>query len=346
MPERLRRLLGAVLLVGAIAMLVAGCGSDDDSGGSSTQAEQTSDIPAKPESGTFRMGIEPWLGYGPWRVAEKQGLFEKNGLDVKITNFTTDDQINAAFASRKLDGTNIATHTALRFAASGLPVKIVLLEDLSTTADAIIAPKDVASVADLRGKRVAFEEGTTSDILLSYALAQEGMTKDDIKPVPIPAADAGSAFIAGRVDAAVTYEPYLTTALEQDKDAKLLYTAGENPGLVGDVFVVSEETMNEKPGQIAALVKTWDQALTAYEADTTGSQRIIEESVGAEPGDLKTAFDGVKFYNVAQNRSQLGGEYADKTIQDVKKAATDAGLIEGDVEPKDIIVAKFVEASQ
>ena len=92
MPERLRRLLGAVLLVGAIAMLVAGCGSDDDSGGSSTQAEQTSDIPAKPESGTFRMGIEPWLGYGPWRVAEKQGLFEKNGLDVKITNFTTDDR--------------------------------------------------------------------------------------------------------------------------------------------------------------------------------------------------------------------------------------------------------------
>jgi NitT/TauT family transport system substrate-binding protein len=169
------------------------------------------------------------------------------------------------------------------------------------------------------------------------------MSKDDIQPVPIPAADAGSAFIAGRVDAAVTYEPYLTAALKQDKDAKLLYTAGENPGLVGDVFVVSEDTLNEKPGQIAALVKTWDAALDAYEADKPGSQAIIEKSVGAKPGDLKTAFDGVKFYGLAENKTQLSGEYVTKTIEDVKQAATDAGLLEGDVDPKDIIVAKFVE---
>lgn len=328
------------------ALTLAACGGDDEAAttGNGEGGDQTAAAPAKPESGTFRMGIEPWLGYGPWRIAEDKGLFEDNGLDVKITNFNTDDQINAAFAAGRLDGTNIATHTALRFAASGLPIKIVLLEDQSTEADAILSKKDVGSVADLRGKRVAFEEGTTSDILLSYALAQNGMTKDDIKPVPVPAADAGSAFIAGRVDAAVTYEPYLTTAIEEDPDAKLLYTAGENPGLVGDVFVVSEETLEKKPGQIAALVKTWGQSLEAYEADQAGSQAIIEKSVGAEPGDLKTAFEGVQFYDLDQNKEQLaeGGPYVSKTIQDVKKAATDAGLLEGDVDPADIIVTEFV----
>jgi NitT/TauT family transport system substrate-binding protein len=345
MPDRFWKLLVTLLTLGCLAVVVGACGDDEDSGSSSegTGAETTAAVPGKPEAGTFRMGIEPWLGYGPWRIAEDQGLFEENGLDVKITNFTTDDQINAAFASGKLEGTNIATHTALRFAASGLPIKIVLLEDLSTTADAIVASSGVTSITDLKGKKVAFEEGTTSDILLSYALAKNGMSKDDIQPVPIPAADAGSAFIAGRVDAAVTYEPYLTAALKQDKDAKLLYTAGENPGLVGDVFVVSEDTLNEKPGQIAALVKTWDAALDAYEADKPGSQAIIEKSVGAKPGDLKTAFDGVKFYGLAENKTQLSGEYVTKTIEDVKQAATDAGLLEGDVDPKDIIVAKFVE---
>jgi NitT/TauT family transport system substrate-binding protein len=292
------------------------------------------------------MGIEPWLGYGPWRVAEKNGLFQQNGLDVKITNFDTDDQINAAFAARKLDGTNIATHTALRFAASGLPIKIVLLEDQSTTADAIVAGKDVQSVADLKGKKVAYEEGTTSDILLSYALSQNGMTKKDIKPVPIPAANAGAAFIAGKVDVAVTYEPYLTTALKQNKDAHLLYTAGERPGLVGDVFVVADDTIKNKPGQLAALVKTWDQAVKAYQQDPAAGQAIIESAVGSKPGELKSAFDGVKFYDLAQNKSELTGDYVNKTIEDVKKAAQDAGLIEGDVNPKDIIVAKFVQAAK
>lgn len=340
--------LCAVLL--AMAALLAACGdSDSDSGssgsggGSGDSTTEQAATPGKPEAGTFRMGIEPWLGYGPWRIAEQQGIFKGNGLDVKITNFNTDDQINAAFASGKLDGTNIATHTALRFAAAGLPIKIVLLEDVSLKADAMLAGPDVGSIADLKGKQVAFEEGTTSDILLSYALAQNGMTKQDIKPVPIPASDAGSAFIAGKVPVAVTYEPYLTTALKQDESAKLLYTAGERPGLVSDVFVVSEETLNTKPGQIAALVKSWGQAVDAYAADPKAGQAIISKSVGAKPGDLTTAFEGVKFYDLAENREQLGGEFADKTIADVKQAADDAGLIEGDVDPKDIIVAKFVQ---
>ncbi len=77
------------------------------------------------------MGIEPWLGYGPWRIAEQNKLFAKQGVSVKITNFETDDQINAALAAKKLDGANIATHTALRLAAAGLPITIVLLLDES-----------------------------------------------------------------------------------------------------------------------------------------------------------------------------------------------------------------------
>jgi hypothetical protein len=50
----------------------------------------------------------------------------------------------------------------------------------------------------------------------------------------------------------------------------------------------------------------------------------------------------VKFYNLAENKTQLGTTFADKTALDVKKAATDAGLIDGQVDPKDIIVGKFV----
>jgi NitT/TauT family transport system substrate-binding protein len=330
-------------LLSCLALLLAACGGDDKESGSSSGSSDTASTPAKPEPGTFRMGIEPWLGYGPWHVAEKQGLFKNNGLDVKIVNFTADDQINAAFASGKIEGTNIATHTALRFMASGLPIKIVLLEDLSTTADAIIGGRGVKTIADLKGKKVAFEEGTTSDILLSYALAQNGMSKKDIQPVPLAASDAGAAFIAGKVDAAVTYEPYLTTAKKEDKDVEIIYTAGEKEGLVGDVFAVSEDTLDNKPGQIAALVKTWGQSVDAYNKDPEGSRAIISKAVGAEPKDLETAFEGVKFYDLAENRKQLTGEYVDTTIEAVKKAATDAGLLEGDVDPKDFIVAKFVE---
>ena len=78
------------------------------------------------------------------------------------------------------------------FVAAGLPIKIVALLDVSKTADAIISAGAVIDIKDLKGKQVAYEEGTTSDILLNYALAANGMTIDDIsrcrcrRPTPAP----------------------------------------------------------------------------------------------------------------------------------------------------------------
>jgi NitT/TauT family transport system substrate-binding protein len=324
-------------------MALAACGSSGSSSGGGTTS--VGKIPSKPEAGTFHMGIEPWLGYGPWRIAEAKGFFKRNGLNVTITNFTTDDQINAALASGKLDGANIATHTMLRLAGAGLPIKAVLLEDESESADAILAGPGIHSIKDLRGKKVAYEEGTTSDILLHHALALNGMSLKDINRVPLPAADAGAAAIAGKVDAAVTYEPYLTAALKQNKGFKLLYTAGQDPGLVGDVFVVRNDVIKSRPGQVAALVKTWNEAVQYYRQHPQESKAIITKAVGSKPGELNTAFAGVKIYSLADNQAQLSGTYVKKTIEDVKKAAQQAGLLQGNVDPQSLIVKTFVARS-
>ncbi|MFN8110789.1 MAG: ABC transporter substrate-binding protein [Thermoleophilia bacterium] len=325
---------------------MAGCGSSGGGSGGSTASAGA--IPTTPEAGTFRMGLEPWLGYGLWRVAEKKGIFSANGVDTKITSFNTDDEINAALASKQLDGANIATHTAMRLAAAGLPITIVMLLDQSTTADAILAPKTMTTVAALKGQKVAYEEGTTSDILLRYALSKNGMSIKDITKVPTPAADAGVAALAGRVAVAVTYEPYLTTALKRDAKWHLLFTAGQDPGLISDVFVVRNDVLKSKPGQVLALVKSWQAADAAYNADVTGGQHIIEAAVGSKPGELKTAFAGVRFYSVPQNQTELaaGGTFHDHTLTDVKNVATQAGLIKGTVDPLKLVDPAFVQAAK
>jgi NitT/TauT family transport system substrate-binding protein len=309
-------------------------------------AAPAQEIPAEPEAGEIRMGLQPWLGYGQWHVAAAKDLFAANGLEeVELVNFTTDADVNAALASGQLDAANVATHTALAFAAAGVPIKIVMLLDVSTTADAIIAGGDIASVADLEGKKVAYEEGTTSDILLNYALAQNGMSIEDIERVPMPAANAGAALIGGQVPVAVTYEPYLTLALAQDPEAKLLYTAGENPGLISDVLIVREEVLEERPGQIAALLRAWDEALAAYRADETEGRAIIAEAVGASPEDLETAFEGVEFYSLEENQERLTGDYAEKVVPEVEDAATKAGILTDDVDAEALIEGRFVDAA-
>ncbi len=303
------------------------------------------EIPSKPEAGAVKIGLEPWLGYGQWHIAAKKGFFKAQGLtDVELVNFTQDADLNGALASGKLDAANVATHTSMAMAAAGLPIKIVLLLDVSMTADAMLSDGAINSVAELKGKSVAYEEGTTSDILLNYALEKNGLTINDITKVPMPAADAGTALIAGKVPVAVTYEPYITLAKGQSKTVKLLFSAGEDPGLISDVLVVREEFLSKKPGQVAALIKAWDQSLAFYRANQKEGRAIISEAVGAKPEELETAFDGVKYYSLAENKAHLQGDYLNTVMPDVKAAATKAGLLTQDIDAAKLIDGSFVTA--
>lgn len=298
---------------------------------------------AAAEKGELKMGVEPWLGYGQWHIAVDQKLFEKQGLKkVEVINFAEDKDINAALASGQIDVANIATHTAMGMISAGLPVKIVMLLDQSNTADAMLGSKEVKSLADLKGKQVAYEEGTTSDILLRSALASVGLSFKDIKAVPMPAASAGSSIIAGRVPVAVTYEPYLTVAKKGDPSLKMLYSGASDPGLISDVLVVREEVIKEHPEELKALIKTWGAALDYYQAHTSEGRAIISKAVGATPEDLSTAFDGVHYFTLGDNKARLAHDFTEKTFPHILKAATDAGIVTQPVTPAQVIDASFV----
>lgn len=331
------------LLAATLAFGLGACGGSD-SGGSDRPDVNVDDIPTAPEDGQFHMGIEPWIGYGAWWIADEKQLFADHDLDVKVTNFNTDADINAALASGELDGANIATHTAMKMIESGLPITAVLLEDVSEDADAIISTTELTSAADLEGKEVAYEEGTTSEILLSYALAQEGLSLDDIKKVPMGAADVGAALLAGRVDVGVTYEPYITEIMKNDK-YHLLYTAGEKPGLISDVLVIRNEVIEQRPGQVLALLGAWDDASTFLRENPEEGRTIIAENVGADPADLQTAFDGVVIYTLGEAKELMLGDFASSTVPAVSDAAIQAKMITEPVDAEAFMDNTFIEAA-
>lgn len=328
----------AALVATAVVLGVSACGSDDEpAAGGTTAAVKI----AGAEPGTIRMATEPWLGYGPWYVAEDNKLFEAEGIEnVDIKLFDSDAPLNAALLAGEVDVANIATHTALRFAAAGAPITIVLQLDNSLQADAIVAEEGIASVADLKGKTVAYEEGTTSDLLLNYALAQEGLSGDDITKSLGKAAEVGTTLLAGRVPAAVTYEPYISETLKKKAGFKVLAAADIKPGLISDVLVVRNDYLAEHPGQIAALVRTWQAAVDEYTTNTAGAQKSINAGIGYDPGP--EAYKGVEFIDTASN--DLTGGFA-TVVGDVLKAATAAGIITDPVDPATLLDGQFVAAA-
>lgn len=332
----MKRFVQAVCTVASLALASAAFSAPAAAG----------DIPAKPEPGLIKMSIIPWLGYGPWLVAQDKGYFKDEGLqEVDIISFNAVTEVFSAFTSGQVQAANMSSNSALLLSTLSDDVAIVMMEDFSLKADAILAGKDIKSIKDLKGKRVAYEEGDTSDVLLNYALKANGMSLDDIVKVPMSPAQAATAVIAGQEPVGVSYEPYLTTALSQNKDIRTLYTAGEDPGLISDVLVVSKKMIKEKPGQVLALVKAWDKGMQFYRTHTAQAREIIAKGVGASPEELQTAFDGVVYYDLTENKKHFLGEYVDVTLPKVVDGMLGAKQIKNKIDAKVLIDGRFVTAA-
>lgn len=92
---------------------------------------------------------------------------------------------------------------------------VTAIVDESAGADGILVKNDINSIADLKGKTVGVSINQTSHYLLMQALETAGLTDADVDLVNMTSSDAGVSFISGDLDAAVTWEPYLSNAVEQ-----------------------------------------------------------------------------------------------------------------------------------
>lgn len=321
--------LGLALL---LAVFVAACGDDDESDSSGGSGGEPTKV---------AIGTQPWIGYGPLWVADEQGFDIDHGVDIELVNFSTDQDLESGFASGKFQAANNANNTLIRLADLGLDYKIVLMEDVSLEADAVVScDPEIRSIEDVEGAKVAFEEFSVSDVLFRYALGEAGVSFDSIDYIPIPAADAGTAAVAGRVDVAVTYEPYLQAAVKEGEDCEIIYTAGENPGLISDALAINTEFAESDPDAVAGVLQAWGDAVDYYNENTEDAQAIIAENVGSDPDELGTTFEGVELFDLQQSADYLENDY-ETLWNDIRSIMAEQGQIETEPEVTDYLDTSF-----
>lgn len=265
---------------------------------------------------TVKMGLQPWLGYGPLWVAQEKGYFDAHGVDVALSNFNWDQDMTAALASGNLDVIATATNSVIAAFNQGVDEKGFLVMDLSFEADAIIAGAGVDSIPAMKGMKVAFETGATSDLLMNYALKVNGMSMADIEHVPMGASEAGLALLSGRVGAAVTYEPYISAALNKGEGYQVVYTAAEKPGLISDVLSARSDWIAENPEAVEGIIRAWNDAITFIRENPEEGGAMIAKAVGSPMEEFTPAFAGVRLYDVAENAAFVAGDFQD-TIREI-----------------------------
>jgi NitT/TauT family transport system substrate-binding protein len=336
--EGSKRRIGFLLgVLASTAVLVAACGDDDDEGSDTAASDSGGEMTE------VAIGTQPWIGYGPFWIADEQGFDTDHGVDIKLVNFSTDQDLESGFASGKFQAANNANNTLIRLADLGLDYKIVLMEDVSLEADAVVSCNpDIQSIEDVEGATVAFEEFSVSDVLFRYAINEAGVDFDSIDYVPIPAADAGTAAVAGRVDVAVTYEPYLQAAVREGDDCEIIYTAGENPGLISDALAINTEFAESDPEAVTGVLQAWGDAVDYYNESTEDAQAIIAEAVGSKPEELGSTFKGVELFDLQQSQDYLDNDY-ETLWNDIRQIMVDQGQIETEPEVSDYLDTSFGE---
>jgi NitT/TauT family transport system substrate-binding protein len=263
---------------------------------------------ASAQAGTLSIGHTTWVGYGTLYLARDLGYFKDAGLDLQLTTIEEASMYMAAQASGQLSGSASTIDEILKYRSKDFCFKAVAALDESHGGDGIVVSNDIADIQGLKGKSVAVNEGSVSQFWLSYLLKNAGMSMADIEVQNMTADDAASAFIAGRVPAAVTWEPNLTM-VKQKGAGKVLVDSSATPGVIVDVVALDCGVIEKQPEDVKALVAGLYKAVEYTKSHPKEAYAIMAKGVGgylSKPEDLAEAAKGVKFYDQAMSEKLLG----------------------------------------
>ena len=155
------------------------------------------------------------------RKSNDQGIFDQNNVKVDLKWFDGYLESISTLNAQQIDANSQTLGDTVNSIAGGADQVVVLVNDNSTGNDKIIVSEGINSVQDLKGKKVAAEEGTVDHFLLLLGMKEAGLKPEDIEFVPLETGSAAAAFVAGQVDAVAVFAPFTTQALTRPNSKEL-----------------------------------------------------------------------------------------------------------------------------
>jgi NitT/TauT family transport system substrate-binding protein len=256
------------------------------------------------------LGMSGWTGFQPLKLAELAGIFKKNGVDMEI-RFIPPVPRSAALASGAINAAATTVDQHIVWTSAGIDTVQVMLIDKSNGGDGLAVRNNINSVKELKGKSINVDgPGTVQHFMLSYILEKNGLSIQDVIRVTLGAQPAAQAFVAGQSDAALTYEPYLSTVRAKPESGKILVTSKEYPVVI-DVLVFKKDFIAKNPKVVKATVDSFFEALDMIKKEPAKAYELMGSTV-KQTGD---AFAKSAAFITWQDRDMNKAYYAKESQQ-------------------------------
>ena len=316
-----RALLG--LMLSLPLAVVAGCGGQSTqstaaAGGSAPSSNATASNSAataaskastKLSGKPLRVAYNQWIGHSGIFLAKEKGYFKEAGLDVEFKQFSGPADGVPPLIAGQLDLALTTVDTPILLSREGqAPLSNVMLIDMSDGADGVVAGKGITSMRDLKGKTVAATQGQVNEFLLRKALQANGMSESDVRIVNMDAETGGAAVLAGKVPAAVTWEPWLSKA--GSAGGRVVFSSAQVPNLLLDVATVTQSTLDERPADVRAFVKAALRGNEEASRNPAQAAKVAKKYFGTTEADALGMLKKVKLYSSQENAQLMKSEGA------------------------------------
>ncbi len=246
----------------------------------------------------IKIAINAWPGYASAFIAQENGFFEKNGVNVELVF----DESYTASQQRYMDGEvngifEVLPDTMFRN-TQGLPSKVVYLMDYSESGDVFVG--SVNSIDELEGQTIGVEGiNTFSHIFALKTIEMYGMTEGDVLFEIVLAQDVVKKLDDGTIQAGHTWEPTKSEAIE--KGYNVIANAGDFPYLVTDVLAFDENIIKNRPDDIQKIVLSLFEAQEFQISNHDEAIRIMAEAENVDPKAMLAGLEAIFMTDLDEN---------------------------------------------
>lgn len=258
----------------------------------------------------LRIGYVFAMANAPALIADKQGFYKQEGLNVDVKALGDGPVIQQAVAAGELDVAYVGTPPVYQWYSRGLGSRILAKVNYGQAAVIANANGPIHEVADLKGKKLAgVKKGSGMDVLLRGYVLKENTELDpeqDLSIIDMPPGNMNAALERNVVDAAFTWEPFVSQSLLRGTGRLVLDVNQALPNYPWYVITALPEILKERPEDVVKLLRAHRKAIAFLNEHPEESNRIIAEAFHLEPVQSADGKTISPEQIVAEARKRLG----------------------------------------
>lgn len=252
---------------------------------------------------TVRLALIDWPGYESLAFAKSKNLY--NNVNVKISRLPNNDAVTLALENNLIDVAALTINAATEMQSrSKAPLVIIVILDISSGADVIIANKNIKSISDLKNKRLGMEPSSLGAYFVARAIeTKQDISLNQVTIVPASIENHYKIFTDNKVDAIATFEPQKSRILKTK--GHVIFDSSQIPNQIFDVLIAKESFTKNNTQALTELINGHFKAIDLLR---TQEKKTITEMASYEKisyTEFKNALAGIHIPGRKENKRLL-----------------------------------------